>query len=52
VGNQSKILSSGSEANVYGAQISHRAERRNRNEFVDGLQVRFDFQPVFDEEWA
>jgi hypothetical protein len=37
VGNQSTINSSGSEANVYGAQISQHAEGRNRNEFDDGL---------------
>jgi hypothetical protein len=52
VGNQSKINSSGSEANMYGAPISHRAEGRNRNEFYDGLQERFDFPPVFEKERA
>jgi hypothetical protein len=31
VGNQSTINSGSPEANVYGAQISHCAERRNRN---------------------
>jgi hypothetical protein len=40
VGNQSTINSSGPEANVYGAQVSHRAERRNRNEFDDVLREK------------
>jgi hypothetical protein len=39
-----------SQVNEYGAQISYRAEGWNRDEFDDGLQERFDFQPVFEEE--
>jgi hypothetical protein len=52
VGNQSTINSSGPKANVNVTQISHRAEKRNRNEFDDGLQEGFDFPPVFEEENA
>jgi hypothetical protein len=36
-GNQSTI---NPEDNVYGAQISNRAEERNENEFDDGLREK------------
>jgi hypothetical protein len=44
MGNQSTIYSSGPEANVYGAQISHhRAEERNGNEFVDDSLISLTY---------